>query len=576
MNNTRQYIGARYVPKFAEPIAWDKNNSYEGLTIVTYLNNSYTSKKAVPAGTEITNSEYWVVTGNYNAQVELYRQETEKVKEKVDGLDATVNRLDATVSDVVNKTNVLENNLSGLSENVNGLETDIAGNTTDITNLTNFVGNIQLVDAISTTRPTCEVNATINLGTISVPAHTKMLINAQIECFSTSANTGYIDVSIDPSESIHTSRQAHANLVASRYYGAFDTGVYVNKSRVFVNNTDKPIILNVLAKNNTNATMTFAPYVTTLSFQNGGEFVPPIPDFYRDYVSARISSLNKITGNNDSVIFVSDIHNENRNYSASIIKEILNKTSVNKVVCGGDLINEPSSKEDAVGLLKYRSNLYRRNNDTVFMEGNHDTNPYGTGRVSESELYNIFCASIPASVTNNKLYYYRDNNERKIRYIYLDTGEDGNIDSVQSNWLKTCAESVEDGWYIVLFSHMALNTSYNNRTSWTEYGVVSSVNTALANVKSKVICWIFGHVHIDLSGVVNGIRMISSTCDAHGVQATSMSSDNRDENTINEQAFDVFTFDTTNRKIHCTRFGGGQYNAISTGNYSVNDRVFTF
>ena len=41
MNNTRQYIGARYVPKFSNPIEWNRNNSYEALTIVTYLNNSY-------------------------------------------------------------------------------------------------------------------------------------------------------------------------------------------------------------------------------------------------------------------------------------------------------------------------------------------------------------------------------------------------------------------------------------------------------------------------------------------------------------------------------------------------------
>lgn len=79
----RQYIGARYVLKFADPIAWDKANSYEALTIVTYLNNSYTSKKPVPANTEITDTEYWVVTGNYNAQIEEYRQETEKVKEDI-------------------------------------------------------------------------------------------------------------------------------------------------------------------------------------------------------------------------------------------------------------------------------------------------------------------------------------------------------------------------------------------------------------------------------------------------------------------------------------------------------------
>ena len=75
--STRQYIGARYVPKFATPIEWSSARSYEALEIVTYLNTSYTSKKAVPVGTAITNSEYWVATGNYNAQVEQYRQEVE-------------------------------------------------------------------------------------------------------------------------------------------------------------------------------------------------------------------------------------------------------------------------------------------------------------------------------------------------------------------------------------------------------------------------------------------------------------------------------------------------------------------
>lgn len=66
----RQYIGARYVPKFADPVAWDANNSYDALTIVTYFNSSYTSRKPVPAGVEISNTEYWVCTSNFNAQLE--------------------------------------------------------------------------------------------------------------------------------------------------------------------------------------------------------------------------------------------------------------------------------------------------------------------------------------------------------------------------------------------------------------------------------------------------------------------------------------------------------------------------
>lgn len=79
---TRQYIGARYVPKFANPIQWNINNSYEALTIVSALNNSYTSKKPVPPGVQITNEDYWAVTGNYNSQIEEYRQEVKNTRKR--------------------------------------------------------------------------------------------------------------------------------------------------------------------------------------------------------------------------------------------------------------------------------------------------------------------------------------------------------------------------------------------------------------------------------------------------------------------------------------------------------------
>lgn len=69
-----QYVGARYVPKlFTNPddgtSNWKSGISYENLTIVTYLDDSYTSKKPVPAniGNPAANQTYWVKTGNYNA-----------------------------------------------------------------------------------------------------------------------------------------------------------------------------------------------------------------------------------------------------------------------------------------------------------------------------------------------------------------------------------------------------------------------------------------------------------------------------------------------------------------------------
>lgn len=77
----RQYVGARYVPKIVGE--WNKALQYEALSVVTYMGNSFTSKVPVPANIDITNEDYWVNTGNYNAQVDYYRKETQELKERV-------------------------------------------------------------------------------------------------------------------------------------------------------------------------------------------------------------------------------------------------------------------------------------------------------------------------------------------------------------------------------------------------------------------------------------------------------------------------------------------------------------
>ena len=81
--SVREYIGARYVPLFADPIDWDSTKTYEPLTIVYNQGNSYTSRQFVPAGIDISNDTYWALTGNYNAQVEQYRKEVATFDDRI-------------------------------------------------------------------------------------------------------------------------------------------------------------------------------------------------------------------------------------------------------------------------------------------------------------------------------------------------------------------------------------------------------------------------------------------------------------------------------------------------------------
>ena len=91
-----KYVGARYVPLFANPIQWDetKQTTYEPLTIVLYQGNSYTSKQYVPVGVDITNEDFWANTGNYNAQVEQYRQEVLSYAQRVDAIELELDAIE--------------------------------------------------------------------------------------------------------------------------------------------------------------------------------------------------------------------------------------------------------------------------------------------------------------------------------------------------------------------------------------------------------------------------------------------------------------------------------------------------
>lgn len=97
--SVREYIGARYVPLFADPIQWDNTKTYEPLTIVMDSGNSYTSRQYVPTGIDISNTAYWALTGNYNAQIEAYRTEVQAFDGRIDDLEAAFPIATASIAD---------------------------------------------------------------------------------------------------------------------------------------------------------------------------------------------------------------------------------------------------------------------------------------------------------------------------------------------------------------------------------------------------------------------------------------------------------------------------------------------
>ena len=86
----KKFIGARYAPEFAGE--WSNTKQYAALSVVYTDNRSYVSRKTVPAGTAISNTEFWIQSSDWNAQVAEYNL-------KVEGYNANVEQYNKNVED---------------------------------------------------------------------------------------------------------------------------------------------------------------------------------------------------------------------------------------------------------------------------------------------------------------------------------------------------------------------------------------------------------------------------------------------------------------------------------------------
>lgn len=194
MASITQYTGSRYVPIFADPAEWNSTRTYEPLTIVLNEGNSYTSRQFVPVGVELTNTDYWLETGNYNAQVEQYRQDVLKLEGSTKYFE--------TIADAMQATH-FENEIMIIG---NGALAQ-AGTTQNANNIFGYKSSDYYINPISGTFPATAsiavTNATLNGVTYDLNNYTLTfngnffiynggLKNGNVVCASTSYATGVI------------------------------------------------------------------------------------------------------------------------------------------------------------------------------------------------------------------------------------------------------------------------------------------------------------------------------------------------------------------------------------------------
>lgn len=319
-----------------------------------------------------------------------------------------------------------------------------------------------------------------------------------------------------------------------------------------------------------------------------------IPDYYfeNDYLDNKASRISEIAqtcaGNGDVFAFITDEHFDfgyNQKHSPDLIAYLDSKVNIPRLFNGGDTANGLS-----IEFVDDLKNLYPHRIHHVM--GNHD---WMLNRSGDYLAY--YCDSFAYNQVGyaDKHYYYVDNEQKKIRYIVLNTWKSdlsqNNVlvtayDQEQLQWFTNVALDVESGWGIIIFTHYI-----KVGTNIAPDGALAFLN-AIDNYSGngEVICIVEGHTHFDsISHTNGGIPIINTTSDKNGVWYdgdTPMDGwlAERVSGTVYEQAFDVMCVNRTERKITAIRIGGlamdnvdktfGQSGFTTTG--TLEERVITY
>ena len=321
--------------------------------------------------------------------------------------------------------------------------------------------------------------------------------------------------------------------------------------------------------------------------ENASDFRDSIPSYYQPQLKAAIdSALNNIVAagkNGESFIFISDPHEEaNAGYSPRLIKEITKRVNIDKIICGGDMI-EGGNKATIIKKFNDFVSAFRPAGKFFAAFGNHDTNTIGpngqnpaTEHLTKGEAYALMQKQIDYRVQYGDLcYYFFDNPTTKTRFIVLDTGLEGTgLDSAQRAWFENALNNMPNSYHALIFAHIiyvssnwyvGVSPNAFTRTGFMDdiCAICDAFNSA---ANGKTVEAIFGgHTHLDGEySSTGGIPIIIIDCDAR-TTASADGQGNRDAvlGTITEQCFDIVTVDYAAKKIKCVRIGRGSDRTIS-------------
>ncbi|MBI5820988.1 MAG: Ig-like domain-containing protein [Verrucomicrobia bacterium] len=322
---------------------------------------------------------------------------------------------------------------------------------------------------------------------------------------------------------------------------------------------------------------------------------------------AAINQCKKSTGTDgDAFIFVADTHTQvNSMLSARLAQAICRRTSVDKVIFGGDAVVAFGKESDMYDCARRQVESYDTyvspyarvynvmgNHDIIIKDISDKKHPKAY-TASDEERFSILMKrqeSYTHFDNNNRLggYFYFDNPEQKIRYIGLNGWERHSNDRTtwtaisgfsprQAQWLIDEALVLpSEGWTLVMFMHASVAIGKRGPRDCAPFEVLRGIVNAFAQHKpyafkgtvarynydlkadftksSGVLAAFFaGHYHQDRFIYDGNVAHVVVNCDARYNDDVVR----RKVNTVTECSFDVVSLNKREKKFTLIKVGAG-------------------
>lgn len=317
------------------------------------------------------------------------------------------------------------------------------------------------------------------------------------------------------------------------------------------------------------------------------KYVTDPPSYFETHLTEAINTVNTLindqkTGKSygsdvEAFIFITDPHWAiNAKNSPSLIKKIVDSTSIQTIICGGDIIySHNATRAGAVSEIRDFTNqmLATGAREYYIVFGNHDdnTNSGATSDIcfTKPEVFNLLYTPFAWQSNVHWIFddvntltdpikgdYYFDHPMTKTRFLCLDWNYQV-ATTPRATWVSGILDR-DDGYRVVVIFHGFYAADNDAETGIVEEHVAWL--PILEPYKSKIVGCFTGHAHKDR--IVDYWNDGTTPIIITDTDAFFTNREDMTRGTITEQCFDVVVINYKTKMINLTRIGRGSSRSV--------------